>query len=112
MTSWKNSFFSILIQHVLHPLLSKNHIKAVPNHYFTAGLDMFLPTFYSFKWIALAQIGSWVAIGDFSIWVQHVWHPHPSVDHIKAVKNHYSTAGLPYFLATLNLGVIFGTWSI
>ena len=112
MTSWKNAIFSILIQHVWHLHPSIDHIKAVQIHYFTAGLDLFLPNFNVSTWIALAEIGSWVAIGDFSIWVQHVWHPHPSVDHIKAVKNHYSTAGLPYFLATLNLGVIFGTWSI
>ena len=42
-------------------------------------------------------------MGDFSILIHDIWHPLLSLDHIKAVPNHYFTAGLLYFLATLNL---------
>ena len=43
-----------------------------------------------------------MAIRDFSIWVLAVWHLHPSIEHIKAVQNHYFTAGLDIFLPTFN----------
>jgi len=99
---WGKCDFSILILAVWHLHPSIDHIKAVWNHYFTAGLDIFLPTFNVSTWIALAEIGSWVAISDFSIWVLAVWHLHPSIDHIKAVQNHYFTAGLVLFLPTFN----------
>jgi len=54
---WEKCVFSILILAIWHLHPSIEHIKAVQNHYFTAGLDMFLPTFNSSKWIPLAHIG-------------------------------------------------------
>ena len=52
---WEKCDFSILILAIWHLHTSIDHIKAVQNHYFTAGLDMFLPTFNSSKCVSHAE---------------------------------------------------------